>query len=199
MPDYENTGAFVSRGTFGFACRNRAPSEKKQKNNTSLNPLRDSGSIDDIYIDEVVCPPLSPAMLETTALFLVSKFRMIPGSGQSRAKQTPRVEMSLRCSRHHVLHDSHISLFFGVEVVTICDHLPGLKFSPQLPYVFTEYGAVMAASILNSPRAVQVSVYVVRAFIRLRKLLSENTALHRKCACSKCNLKNMIQRFDRSP
>lgn len=67
-----------------------------------------------------------------------------------------------------------------LEVVTICDHLPGLKFSPQLPYVFTEYGAVMAASILNSPRAVQVSVYVVRVFIRLRKLVSENTTLAKK-------------------
>jgi hypothetical protein len=39
-----------------------------------------------------------------------------------------------------------------------------------LPYAFTEHGALMAASILNSPRAVQVSVYVVRAFVRLREL-----------------------------
>lgn len=65
-------------------------------------------------------------------------------------------------------------------MVTICDHLPRLKFSRQSPYVFTEYGAVMAASILNSPRAVQVSVYVVRVFIRQRKLLTENTALAAK-------------------
>ena len=37
-----------------------------------------------------------------------------------------------------------------------------------LPYVFTEHGAIMAANVLNSPRAVRMSVYVVRAFIRLR-------------------------------
>ena len=39
-----------------------------------------------------------------------------------------------------------------------------------LPYAFTEHGAIMAATILSSPRAVEVSVYVVRAFVRLREL-----------------------------
>lgn len=38
-----------------------------------------------------------------------------------------------------------------------------------LPYAFTEHGAIMAASVLNSPRAIEVSVYVVRAFVRLRE------------------------------
>ncbi|MBC7380300.1 MAG: ORF6N domain-containing protein [Burkholderiaceae bacterium] len=38
-----------------------------------------------------------------------------------------------------------------------------------LPYVFTEHGAIMAAMVLNSPRAVEVSDYVVRAFVRLRE------------------------------
>jgi hypothetical protein len=40
-----------------------------------------------------------------------------------------------------------------------------------LPYVFTEHGAFMAASVLNSPRAVEVSVFVVRAFVKLRQLV----------------------------
>jgi len=48
------------------------------------------------------------------------------------------------------------------------------------PYAFTEHGAIMAAMILNSPRAVEMSVYVVRAFVRLRELLGSNTALARK-------------------
>jgi hypothetical protein len=38
------------------------------------------------------------------------------------------------------------------------------------PLAFTEHGAIMAASVLNSPQAVQMSVFVVRAFVRLRKL-----------------------------
>ncbi len=40
----------------------------------------------------------------------------------------------------------------------------------KLPLVFTEHGAIMAASVLNSPRAVEVSVFVVRAFVKLREL-----------------------------
>jgi hypothetical protein len=54
------------------------------------------------------------------------------------------------------------------EVVANCDHLKNIKFSSSLPYAFTEHGAIMAASVLNSERAVQVSVYVVRAFVQLR-------------------------------
>jgi hypothetical protein len=48
------------------------------------------------------------------------------------------------------------------------------------PYGFTEHGAIMAATILNCPRAVEMSLYVVRAFVRLRELLASNTALARK-------------------
>jgi hypothetical protein len=47
----------------------------------------------------------------------------------------------------------------------------------HLPYVFTEHGAIMAANILNSERAVKMSVFVVRAFLRMRALLSENRVL----------------------
>jgi hypothetical protein len=46
-----------------------------------------------------------------------------------------------------------------------------------LPYVFTEHGAIMAATLLNSPRATELSVYVVRAFVELRGMLSSNQAL----------------------
>ena len=63
------------------------------------------------------------------------------------------------------------------EVVANCDHLQKLKFSPALPYAFTEHGAIMAASVLNSPQAVQTSVFVVRAFVRLRQILASNEAL----------------------
>jgi phage regulator Rha-like protein len=49
-----------------------------------------------------------------------------------------------------------------------------------LPHVFTEHGALMLANVLNSDRATQTSVQVVRAFIRLRQLLSSNVELARK-------------------
>ena len=66
------------------------------------------------------------------------------------------------------------------EVVTDCDHLRRLKYSPSLPFAFTEHGAVMLASVLNTPVAVQASIQVVRAFIRLRQILSSHKELARK-------------------
>ena len=58
------------------------------------------------------------------------------------------------------------------------------------PYVFTEHGAIMAATILSSSRAVEMSVYVVRAFVHLRELLASNTALARKLNELEGRLKN---------
>ena len=66
------------------------------------------------------------------------------------------------------------------EVVANCDHLSKLKFSKVLPYAFTEHGAIMAASALNSPRAIEVSVFIVRAFVKLRRVISEHKELVRK-------------------
>ncbi|MGH8863633.1 MAG: ORF6N domain-containing protein [Burkholderiales bacterium] len=45
------------------------------------------------------------------------------------------------------------------------------------PLAFTDYGAIMAATVLNSPRAVEMSVYVVRAFVKLRQVLASNAEL----------------------
>lgn len=52
----------------------------------------------------------------------------------------------------------------------------------HLPFVFTEHGAIMAANILNSPQAVQMSVFVVRAFVRMRGLLTDTRELAGKLA-----------------
>ena len=51
-----------------------------------------------------------------------------------------------------------------------------------LPYVFTEHGAIMAANLLSSARAVEVSVYVVRAFVRLRELAASHGDLAKRLA-----------------
>ena len=66
------------------------------------------------------------------------------------------------------------------EVVTNCDHLKRLKFSYAQPYVFTEHGALMLANVLNSPEAVEMSLSIVRALIRLREILSTNKILAQK-------------------
>ena len=51
-----------------------------------------------------------------------------------------------------------------------------------LPYAFTEHGTVMAANILTSPKAIQMSVFAVRAFIRLREMVSTHRELSRRLA-----------------
>jgi hypothetical protein len=63
------------------------------------------------------------------------------------------------------------------EVITNCDHLARLKFAKSLPFAFTEHGAIMAATVLNSRQAVSMSVYVVRAFIQMREQLLANAAI----------------------
>ena len=66
------------------------------------------------------------------------------------------------------------------EVVANCDHLAKLRFSPSLPYAFTEHGALMLGNVLKSEQAVEVSLMVVRAFVRMRELLAGNKELAQK-------------------
>lgn len=66
------------------------------------------------------------------------------------------------------------------EVVANCDHLTRIKFSKTNPYAFTEHGAIMLASILNSTLAIETSVLIVRAFVKLREILSLQTGLAKK-------------------
>jgi hypothetical protein len=60
------------------------------------------------------------------------------------------------------------------EVITNCDHLARLKFSPVLPLAFTEHGTLMLGNVLNSERAIEVSLLVVRTFVSIRQMLSSH-------------------------
>lgn len=66
------------------------------------------------------------------------------------------------------------------SVVATFPHLNRLKHATTLPFAFTEHGAIMAASVLNSPRAVEASIFVVRAFVKLRQLLTTHKELAHK-------------------
>ena len=66
------------------------------------------------------------------------------------------------------------------------------------PYAFTEHGAIMASMILNSPHAVEMSVYVVRAFVRLRELLSSNRELARRFAQLETRLEKRLTEHDQA-
>lgn len=66
------------------------------------------------------------------------------------------------------------------EVITNCDHLARLKFSSALPYAFTEHGTLMLGNVLNSERAIEVSLLVVRTFVSIREMLSVHKDLASK-------------------
>lgn len=52
----------------------------------------------------------------------------------------------------------------------------------KLPWAFTEHGALMAATVLNSPRAVQMSLFVVRAFVQMREALLDHATVFKRLA-----------------
>ncbi|MGC2061006.1 MAG: ORF6N domain-containing protein, partial [Candidatus Sulfotelmatobacter sp.] len=75
------------------------------------------------------------------------------------------------------------------QIVTSKETRGGRRY---LPYAFTEHGAIMAATVLNSERAVEMSVFVVRAFVRLREMLANN----RKLAGKIDELENRLDTHD---
>ncbi|HEU4460642.1 MAG TPA: ORF6N domain-containing protein [Methylibium sp.] len=68
------------------------------------------------------------------------------------------------------------------EVVANCDHLVALKYARTLPNAFTEHGAIQAANVLNSPRAVEMGIHVVRAFVHLKQAVASHGELARRLA-----------------
>ena len=92
---------------------------------------------------------------------------------------TNRLNQAVRRNKNRFPHDFMFQLNDAEkdEVVTNCDHLNNLKYSPHLPFAFTEHGALMAASVLNTEQAVKVSVFVVRAFVKNREMLVSNKEL----------------------
>jgi phage regulator Rha-like protein len=76
-----------------------------------------------------------------------------------------------------------------MELVAKCDRFSRLKHSTVFPLVFTEHGAIMAANVLNSQRAIEASVYVVRAFVKMREVLATHKEFARR-------LDEMEQKYD---
>lgn len=75
------------------------------------------------------------------------------------------------------------------ELVANCDRLKTLKHSTSLPHVFTEHGAIMLASILNSEIAIRAGIQVVRVFVQLRQILTTHKDLAKK-------LEDLEKRYD---
>jgi len=66
------------------------------------------------------------------------------------------------------------------ELITICDNLGSIKFSPATPFAFTEEGVAMLSGILRSEKAVQVNIAIMRAFVKMRALIDNNKELKKR-------------------
>ncbi len=73
---------------------------------------------------------------------------------------------------------------------------PRYRSPKYRPYAFTEHGALMAATVLNSPQAVQMSVFVVRAFVRMRAALTDTAELARKLSALDREVKARLDHQD---
>lgn len=105
---------------------------------------------------------------------------------------TKRLNQQVRRNSHRFPKDFmfHLTKEEKAEVVANCIHLSRLKFSHALPHAFTEHGAIMAASVLNTPKAIEASIFVVRAFVKLRAVLATHRQLAAKLAELEKHLKN---------
>jgi hypothetical protein len=79
------------------------------------------------------------------------------------------------------------------QLVTICDRFAKWKHSSTNPYAFTENGVAMLSSVLNSETAVMVNIQIMRAFVKIRNLVSDNTDIRKAIA----NIEKRLNVHDR--
>ena len=79
-----------------------------------------------------------------------------------------------------------------MELVTKCDRFQKLKHSIVLPRAFTEQGVAMLSTVLNSDRAIEVNIAIMRVFVRLRQML----ATHKDLAAKLAELENWLKDHD---
>lgn len=120
---------------------------------------------------------------DLAAIYGVEARTLIQAVKRNRARfpedfvfQLSREEFSALRSQNAILADGRAALR---SQTVILKHGQHAKYPP---YAFTEHGALMAANVLHSKRAVQMSVFVIRAFMRLREQVAANTAIIKRLA-----------------
>ena len=110
---------------------------------------------------------------------------------------TYRLNEAVKRNRERFPADFMFRLTEQEKAALVADHsrLERLKFSPSLPAAFTEHGAVMLAAVLKSPIAVAASIEIVRAFNRMRRMISTNLALAGKLAEIELKLEDHDDKF----
>jgi hypothetical protein len=78
------------------------------------------------------------------------------------------------------------------ELVAICNRFETMKHSSSLPYAFTEHGVAMLASVLNSDRAIKMSILIIKTFVKLREIIST----HKELSCKLSELERKFEKHD---
>jgi len=117
---------------------------------------------------------------------LIRGHRVILDSDLARVYGVPTKRLNEAVKRNHKRFPSDFAFLpEPQEVASLRSQIATSKRRGgrrYIPRAFTEHGAIMAASVLNSPRAVQMSVFVVRAFVKMREMLAQNVQLAEKLA-----------------
>jgi len=83
------------------------------------------------------------------------------------------------------------------KLVTNCDHLQNLKYSSQLPFVFTEHGITSLSGVLRSKKAIEINVQIVRAFVAMRKFIASNAQIFQRLDRNEQKLLEHDQKFEK--
>jgi hypothetical protein len=147
-------------------------------------------------------PELSATERIASAIFVMRGQRVLPDSDLAAlyGASTKRFNEQIRRNRKRFPADFMFKLTVA-EAGSLRSQIATLKTGrgrhrKYLPYVFTEHGAIMAATILNNPHAIEMSVYVVRAFVQLRGLLASNQELSRRFAQLESRLDKRLAAHD---
>lgn len=127
-----------------------------------------------------------PARLDSQIRLIRGQKVMLDGDlAQAYGVTTGALNQAVRRNRERFPEDFGFQLSLE-EVAGLRSQIviskPGRGGRRYLPWAFTEHGSIMAASMLSSPRAVEMSVFVVRAFVRLRSLTTDRADLAAKLA-----------------
>lgn len=127
----------------------------KPKTNTKLKPIPDS-----VIANRIILLDGQSVMIDRdlAELYGVTTFRLNEQVTRNLTRFPPDFMRAVTSEEKEYLIKTY-------------KHLESLKFSPSLPRVFTEYGAVMLASVLNSERAIQVNIQIVRIFTKMKQLM----------------------------
>ena len=133
-----------------------------------------------------------------TVICTIRKERVILDTDWARINDIPtyRLNEAVKRNRERFPDDFMFQLNKGEQIFLtsqIAMSKSGRGGRRTLPYAFTEHGAVMAANILNSSRAVQMSIFVVRAFIKMRETMAASSAVMEQLRELESNL---TQRLD---